>query len=96
MRSSSEWEVSSDVRVTMDKNKRKLEKVLKVQQRRHIEEQRKMDSESSFLVKQSQESDSSLSSNAGEQDPDFGLPEISKKTQIQKSNHAVNLNLDPT
>ena len=59
----------------MDKNKRTLEKVLKVQQRRHNDEQRKMDSELSFLVEQSQDSESSLSSDAGEEDPDFGLPE---------------------
>ena len=41
-------------RVTLDRNKRKLEKALKVQQRRHNEKQRKMNSESSFFVEQSQ------------------------------------------
>ena len=45
-------------RITMDKNKRKLETVLKVRQRRHNEDQRKMDSESFFLVEQSQDSES--------------------------------------
>ena len=63
----------------MDENKRKLEKVLKVQQRRHNEEQRKMDGELSFLVEQSQDSKSSLSRDAGKSDPDFGLRENSKK-----------------
>ena len=38
-----------------------------------------MDSESSFFVEQSQDSELSLSSNAGEEDPDFNLPETSKK-----------------
>ena len=52
---------------------------MKVQQRRHNEEQRKMDSESSFLVEQSQDSKSSLSSDAHEEDPDFCWPETSKQ-----------------
>ena len=47
-------------RVTLDRNKRKLGKALKVQ-RRHNEEQREMDSESYFFVGQSQDSESSLS-----------------------------------
>ena len=81
----------------MDKNKRKLEKVLKVQERRHSEKQRKMDSASSFLVEQSQDSESTLSSDACEEDPDFGLPEtFIKRNQIKKKLPAVNLNLDPT
>ena len=70
----------------MDKNKSKLKKTLKVQQRRHNNEQKKMDSESSFLVEQSQDSESSLSSDVGEKDPDFGLPETSKqRRQIHKN-----------
>ena len=48
-------------RVTLDRNKCKLGKDLKVQQRRHNEEQREMDSESNFFVGQSQDSESSLS-----------------------------------
>ena len=40
-----------------------------------------------FLVEQSQDREISLSSDAGKEDPDFGLPETSKKRkQIQKSN----------
>ena len=46
-------------RVTLNRNKRKLGKALKVLQRRNDEEQ--MDSESYFLVGQSQDSGSSLS-----------------------------------
>ena len=56
MRGIREGEVFSVDRVTMDKNKSKLEKVLKVQKRRYNETQRKMDSELSFLVEQSQDS----------------------------------------
>ena len=48
-------------RVTLDRNKRKLGKALKVQQRRHNEEQKEMDSESYFFVGQSQDIKSSLS-----------------------------------
>ena len=48
-------------RITMDRNKRKVGKDLKVKQRRHNEEQREMDSESSFFVGQSQDNESSLS-----------------------------------
>ena len=97
MRGGREGGVSSVDRVAMNKNKRKLEKVLKVQQRRHNEEQRKMDSESSFLVEQSQDCESSLSSDADEEDSDFGLPETSKQIkQIQKRQPVVNLVLDPT
>ena len=84
-------------RVTLDKNKRKLEQALKVQQRRHNEEQKKMDSESSFFVEQSQDSKSSLSSHADKEDPDFGQLDTSKqRKQIHKKQRALNLNLDPT
>ena len=39
----------------------------------------------------------SLSSDAGEEDFNFGLPETSKKRkEIQKKQPAVNFNLDPT
>ena len=48
-------------RVTLDRNKCKLRKDLKVQQRRHNEEQRETDSELYFFVGQSQDSESSLS-----------------------------------
>ena len=43
-----------------------------------------MDSELSFLVEQSQDSESSSSCDAGKGDHDFGLPETSKKKK--KSN----------
>ena len=56
-----------------------------------------MDSELFFLVEQSQDSESSLSSDADEEVPDFSLPETSKKRmQILKRQPAVNLNLDTT
>ena len=59
MRGSREEGVSFVDRVTMDKNKLKPEKALKVLQRRHREEQRKMDSESFIFVEQSQDYESS-------------------------------------
>ena len=56
-----------------------------------------MDSESSFFVEQSQNCEISLSSNAGEEDTDFGWPETSKKRkQIKKIKQpAVNLHPIP-
>ena len=63
----------------MVKNKCKAKTVLKEQQKRHNEEQRKMDSNAFFFAEQSQDSETSLSSDAGEEDPDFGVPETSKK-----------------
>ena len=54
-------------------------------------------SESSFLIEQSQDNKNSLSSDAGEEDPDFGLRKTFKKRkQIQKKQPAVDLNLDRT
>ena len=44
-----------------------------------------MDSKSFSLVEQSQDNESSLSSDAGKEDPNFGLPETSKKTNLNKA-----------
>ena len=66
----------------MANKKRKSKMVLKVQQRKRNAEERKMESELSFIAEQSLERKSSLSSDDGKKDPDFGLHETSKKKHI--------------
>ena len=53
---------------------------------------------SSITAEKENDSEDSTSSDAGEEDADFHLPEISKKRkkQLQEKRPAVSLNLDPT
>ena len=83
-------------REAIKKNKRQLEKASKLRQRKHNEKQRKMDSESSFLVWQSHDNKSNLSSDAGGEILTLACLKPKTRKQIHKKQPAVNLNLDPT
>ena len=85
MKSSRKGGVSSLDRVTVAKNKRKIEKVLQLKKRKCNEEQRKIDyaMKSYIADKQEKHSKDSTSSDAGEEDADFHLPETSNKRKKQ-------------
>ena len=81
MKSSREGGVSSLDRVTVAKNKRKIEKVLQLKKRKYNEKQRKIDYAVKSFITAEQEKDSkhSISSDASEEDVDFHLLEASTK-----------------
>ena len=100
MKGSRKGGVSSLDRVTVAKNKRKIEKVMLLKNRKYNEEERKIDYPIKSFITAEQEKDSkdSTSSDAGEEDADFHLLETSnkRKKQLQEKRPAVSLNLDPT
>ena len=81
IKSSREGGVSSLDRVTVAKNKQKIEKVLQLKKRKYNEEQRKMDyaMKSFMTAEQEKDSKNSTSSDAGEEDADFHLLKTSNK-----------------
>ena len=93
MKGSREGGVSSLDRVTMAKSKRKMETILRIQERKHKEKKRKLNNEviPSGVIEKNKGSESNLSSKAGE-DTDLYLPKPSKKRK-KKENKKSNLSL---
>ena len=98
MKGSREGGVSSLDRVIMAKSKRKMETVLQIGERKQKEKKkRKLTSEviPSSVIEKYEDSESNLSSNAGE-DTDLYLPKPSKKGRKRKKRPVVSLGLNPT
>ena len=83
MEGNREGEVSSLDRVTMAKSKRKMDTVLQIQERKHREKKLSSEVISSTVIEKYEDSESNLSSNAGE-DPDLYLPKPSKKRKKER------------
>ena len=99
MRGSRERGVSSVDRVAMDINKRKLEKVLKVQQRKHNEEQQKWILSHPFLLSKAKTKKAVYQAMLVKTILNLACLELQKKKQkrkFKKKQPVVNLNLGPT